>query len=69
MLKMLLVLIENSKTKNRRNHKKRPKWRTILPEKPQNKSRKTVLIKTIKVQLQQKIRRLRGSKEPNYSSS
>ena len=52
-----------------RNHKKRPKWRTILPEKPQNKSRKTVLIKTIKVQLQQKIRRLRGSKEPNYSSS
>ena len=66
MLKMLLVLIENSKTKNRRNRKK---WRTISPEKPQIKSRKTVLIKTIKIQLQQKIRRQRGSKEPNYSSS
>ena len=37
MLKMLLVLIENSKTKNRR---RRPKWPTILHEKPQNKSRK-----------------------------
>ena len=65
MLKMLLVLIENSKTKNRR---RRLKWRTISREKLQNKLRKIDLIKTIPFRVQHKAKRIRGSKESNYSS-